>query len=376
MSVTRTKRVAAGASVAAVVLLAACGGSPANAREDGATTAVTIGPENVFVVASDTLSSGPAVSGTLEPEREATVRAQVSGAVLSVSVDQGTHVRAGDLLAQLDDRTLRDAWLSVKSNLTTAQLTAERAQRDLERSERLSAAGAIADRDLEQAKWNNTSAQSQLADAQSRLTLAKKQLDDARITAPFTGIISTRSVAAGDVAQPGTALFTLVDPSSMQYQATVTAQQLGQVRLGAPVTFAVTGYPGKRFDGKVTRISPTADQATGQVRVIVSVPNGGGALVGGLFADGRIQSERRVGITAPFTAVDLRGLRPMVLRLKNGKSEHVEVTLGVRDEDHERFEIVQGVSPGDTLLIGAAQGISPGTAVRVGSPSDRPATKS
>jgi RND family efflux transporter MFP subunit len=335
-----------------------------------------VGAENVAVVAAETLATGPAVSGTLAAEREATLRAQMSGAVLAVHADQGSHVAAGTLLASLDDRTQRDAFLSARSGLTTAQTTADRAKRDLERAERLSAAGAIADRDVEQARWNNTSAQSQLADAQSRLTLAQKQLNDAQVRAPFSGVVSQRQVSEGDVVQPGTALFTVVDPSSMRYEAAVPAQQLGMLRPGAPVAFSVSGYPGRKFEGKVTRINPTADPATGQVRIVVSVPNASGSLVGGLFASGRVSSERRSGLTAPFAAVDLRGLKPTVLRLKGGKVERVEVSLGLRDEERERFEIVQGVSAGDTLLTGAAQGITPGSTVRIGGPSDRPAAKS
>ena len=359
-----------------VSALAACSRPAADAKEESTPGAVAISAENVTVVTRDTLATGPAVSGTLQPEREATIRAQIAGPVLSVHADQGSRVAAGTLLATLDDRTQRDAFLSARSAVTTAQQAADKAKRDLERAERLSAAGAIADRDLEQARWNSTSAQSQLADAQSRLTLALKQLNDAQVHAPFSGVVSQRSISEGDVVQPGTALFTVVDPSSMRVEASVPAQQLGMLRLGAPVAFMVSGYPGRHFEGRVTRINPTADPATGQVRIMVSVPNASGSLVGGLFTDGRVAAERRMGLTAPFTAVDQRGLKPAVLRLRNGKVERVDVALGVRDEERERFEIVQGVSAGDTLLIGAAQGISPGTTVRIGAPSDRPATKS
>ena len=161
----------------------------------------------------------------------------------------------------------------------------------------------------------------------------------------------------------------------MRFEASVPAAQLSQVKLGAPVTFTVSGYPDRRFSGRVARINPTVDQGTGQVRIVVSVPNVSSVLVGGLFADGRIAAESRTGLTAPYSAVDLRGLKPTVLRLKGGVAERVEVTLGVRDEDQERYEIVTGVAAGDTLLTGAAQGITPGTAVRVSTPSDSPPAK-
>lgn len=354
------------------VTAAGCRRSEADAMTEDAAGAVTIGRENIATVRRESLSSGPAISGTLTPEREATIRAQVGGSVLAVLVDEGTPVTAGAVLARIDDRTLRDAFLSARSAKTTAETSAERARHDLERSERLAAAGAIADRDLEQARLTNTAAQSQLADAAARLTMAQKQLDDAQVRAPFAGVVSTRTVSEGDIVQPGTALFSVVDPRSMRYEASVPAPQLQEVSIGAPVTFAVSGYPEKHFQGKVTRISPTADASTGQVRIVVSVPNEKNSLVGGLFADGRVASEQREGLTVPFTAVDLRGVKPRVLRLKGGLAERVEVELGVRDEERERFEIVSGLAAGDTLLIGAAQGITPGTPVRVSVPADQP----
>jgi membrane fusion protein, multidrug efflux system len=364
-----------GLLLVAGLVLGACKGKEAESATAATAPSVAIGAENVAIVAKGDISSGPAISGSLAPEREAAVRAQVPGAVLKVNVDQGSRVTAGALLAQIDDRTMRDAMLSARSGFNTAQNALERAKRDLERSERLAQAGAIPDRDLEQARLANTAAVSQVADAQARLTMAQKQVEDAQVRAPFTGAVSIRSVSEGDVVSPGTALFTIVDPTSMRFEASVQAAQLAQVKVGAPVSFSVSGYPDKRFTGRVARISPTVDQGTGQVRIVVSVPNASSHLVAGLFADGRVASERRSGLTAPYSAVDLRGLKPTVLRLKGGVAERIEVVLGVRDEDLERYEIVSGVVAGDTLLIGAAQGITPGTAVRVSVPSDQPPAK-
>ena len=363
------------AAAVAVIALAACNGKEAESATPDTPNAVAVGAENIAVVTEGDLSSGPAISGALAPEREATVRAQVPGAVMKVNVDQGVRVAKGTSLAQIDDRTLRDAFLSARSGFNTAQNAAERSKRDLERSERLAQAGAIAERDLEQARLANAGATSQLADAQARLTMAQKQLDDAQIRAPFAGVVSIRSVSEGDVVSPGTALFTIVDPASMRFEASVPAAQLSQVKTGAPVSFMVSGYPDRRFTGRVSRINPTVDASTGQVKIVVAVPNQSSNLVAGLFADGRIASERRKGLITPYSAVDLRGLKPTVLRLKGGVAERVEVTLGVRDEDQERYEILTGVAAGDTLLIGAAQGITPGTVVRVSVPSDQPPAK-
>ena len=362
-------------ALAAVLSVSACTAKEADsAAANREASAVSIGAENITVVTTGELASGPAISGALAPDREATLRAQIPGAVLKVNVDQGSRVARGQVLAQIDDRTLRDAFLSARSGFTTAENAAERSKRDLERSERLAQAGAIAERDLEQARLANTGAQSQLADAQARLTLAQKQLDDAQVRAPFGGVVGMRSVSEGDVVQPGTALFSVVDPGSMRLEASVPAAALSQVKVGSAVSFTVNGYPGRRFHGKVSRVSPSVEQGTGQVRIVVTVPNTG-ALVAGLFADGRVASEQRTGLTAPYSAVDLRGLRPTVMRLKGGVAERVEVEIGVRDDEVERYELLSGVGEGDTLLVGAAQGITPGTHVKVSVPSDQPPSK-
>jgi multidrug efflux pump subunit AcrA (membrane-fusion protein) len=159
----------------------------------------------------------------------------------------------------------------------------------------------------------------------------------------------------------------------MQLTGSVPADQLGQVRVGAAVRFTVTGYPGRDFTGRITRVSPVADPTTRQVQVIASVPNAGNRLVGGLFAEGRVASETRDALVVPADAVDQRGVRPQVVRVRGGRAEPVPVELGLRDDATERLEVRGAVAAGDTLLRGAAQGLTAGTPVRVSAPNDQAA---
>jgi RND family efflux transporter MFP subunit len=178
-------------------------------------------------------------------------------------------------------------------------------------------------------------------------------------------------VSAGDVVQPGAAIYTVVDPSSMRLEAAVPAEQLGAVKLGAPVSFTVNGYPDKSFSGRVTRINPTADAVTRQVQILVSIPNTGNRLVAGLFAEGRVASETHEGLVVPATAVDERGVRPTVVRIKGGRVQRVEVEIGLRDAATETVEVIGGLAPNDTVLLGAAQSLEVNTPVRVQTVSDR-----
>lgn len=369
VSAVRGVTLLAMAAMAAVA--AACARSDAAADSANAETAVLVGPENIVVVAAREVRTGPTLSGSISAEREATVRAELPAAVVQTYAEAGQRVSAGTLIARLDDTALRDQVLSGRAAVATAQNGYDIARRELERAEALVKAGAIAERDLERARNGALAAQTQLANAQAMYSNAQKQASKALVTAPFSGVISARQANAGDVVSPGTALFTIVDPSTMRLEAAVPAQALAEVRVGLPVEFTVAGYETRRFTGRVTRVNPTADPTTGQVRIIATIPNAGAALVGGLFAEGRVASETRTAPVVPASAVDERGVRPSVMRIRNGKVEKVEVAIGLREAQTEMLEVREGLTPGDTVLLGTARGLSAGTPVKVSAPADR-----
>lgn len=352
----------------AVLGVTACGRKAADAAP--ADTGVTIGPENIAVVQVRQIQTGPDISGSLEPDEQAVVRAEITGAVLETYAEAGQPVRKGALLARIDDTALRDQALSAKSAVATAQNANEIAQRNLQRSEALIKVGAIADRDLENARNAAMAAQTQLDNATAMYANAQKTLDKTRVTAPFDGIVSARSVTGGDYVSPGGAMFSLVNPATMRLDASVPANAMTEVKIGMPVAFEVTGYPGRSFTGHITRINPTADPTTRQVGILARIPNAGNALVGGLFAEGRVATQTRTSAVIPSSAVDEHGIRPTVMALRQGKVTKVEVELGIRDNVAETVEIRSGLVAGDTILVGAARGMSPGTPVTVSAPAD------
>ena len=374
MRLKRSRRIAPATIIVALSVLSTSACKKGTAEADAASAAgapMTIGTENIAIVTVGEVMSGPTLSGAIMPERSGTVRAQIGGSVLQTYAEPGQRVGAGQLLAQIDASGLQDAFLSARSAVTSANNNADVAARELARSQKLFAAGAIAERDLEQSRRASIAANAGLADARSRLANAQRQLSNTRVVSPISGIVSEKPVSAGDVVSPGSALFTVVDPSSMRLEASIPADQLASVRVGVPVTFTVNGYPGRTLTGKVTRVNPTADPATRQVRIIASIPNSNGALVGGLFATGRLAAEMKTALIAPTSAIDTRSTEPTVMRVRQSKVERVPVQLGLRDEGAEKVEIKSGVQAGDTLLLGAAQGISAGTIVRVSVPADK-----
>jgi RND family efflux transporter MFP subunit len=325
---------------------------------------VLIGRENIAVAKLVELRSGPPISGSLEAKTEARVRAELAGQVNRTFVDEGQRVRRGVLLARLDDSAVRDAYLSAKSAVRSAESALQIAQRNVERSTRLARAGALPERDLESAQQTATNAEGALADARARLALAEKQLGNTMVRAPISGAVSKREVDPGDVVQEGAELFTIVDLSSLRLEATVPVGEIDRLKVGAPVEFNVSGYD-RGFSGRIERINPAVDPATRQVRIYVVIPNVEQSLVAGLYAEGRVATDARRAVAVPTSAVDHRGTAPVIHRLKGGKVQVVPVRVGVRDEATELVEIHSGITPGDTVLLGSAQGVTEGAAVRI-----------
>jgi len=327
--------------------------------------AVQLGPENVVVVKAGQVRGGPVISGTLAPVRNAQIRAQVGGSVLEISADQGQRVTAGQTLAKIDAAGLHDAFVSARAAVDAAQTAADYATRQVQRYDTLFTAGAVSDRDRETVVQANAQAQAALTDSKARLVSAGKQLDYTAVRAPFGGVVAARGVSDGDVVQPGTLLYSVVDPSVLQLQAAVPAEQLGAVRVGQPVAFSLNGYGDRPFIGTVTRINPVADPSTRQVQIYTTIQNPNNSLVAGLFATGRVVTDSARGLVAPSEAIDTRNLRPAVERLRHGQVERVDVQLGLRDAQANQVQITAGVAAGDTLLLGSAQAITIGTHVRV-----------
>jgi membrane fusion protein (multidrug efflux system) len=353
--------------VSLLAAAAACGGSkaPEATAAQVAPPALNLSAENVATASLGDLNAGPSISGQLAPAREATVRAQVGGSIVSLTVDKGQAVRAGQVIARITARDLDMAMSSAGTAVKSAETSLDVAKSEQARTASLVKGGALAARDLEQANNMVSAAEAQVAAAKARQRSVWQALDDTNVKAPFAGVVSDRPAHQGDVVSPGTPILTIIDPSSMRLEANVRADEISQVKPGLAVPFRVRGYPEQVFTGRVDRLSPTADPVTRQVTIFVQIPNSTGKLIAGLFAEGRVNAESRKAITIPASAVDETGATPTVTRINGGKAERVNVTLGVRQTDTETIEITSGLAAGDVVILGSSKAVTPGTAVNV-----------
>lgn len=351
------------------VLATACGGGEAPpVAVDNAPAVVQLAPENVATAVIADLTSGPFVSGQLTPSREATVRAQTGGSLVSLTVDRGRTVSAGQVIGRIAARDLDDARTSAQAAVKAAENALTVARSEAARTEALVKGGALAARDLEQARNMVAGAEAQLAAAKAREKSSAQALDDTNVRAPISGIVSNRPANAGDIVSPGTPLVTIIDPSSMRLEAAVSSDQIALVKPGAKVQFRVRGLSSDVFTGTIDRLSPSADPVTRQVTIFVTLPNIGGKLIAGLFAEGRVDAQTRRGVIVPLGAVDESGPTALVTRIRDGKAERVPVTLGLRQSEAELVEVLSGIAEGDVVILGAARTLAPGTPVRVVGP--------
>ena len=228
-----------------------------------------LSPEDLRTVSASDQASGPVITGTLQPERRADLRAEISAVVLQVLKDNGEPVRAGDLLVRLDDTAIRDSLTSADEAVRASSQAFEQAERQVQRLKTLQAQGMTSMQALEDAEVRRNNAQSDLVAARARGVSARQQLRRTEVRAPFAGVVSERKVSAGDTAQVGKELVKVIDLGSLRFEGLVSADRMHELQAGQEVELRVNGFPEVEFAGRVRRIDATANATTRQVEVIV-----------------------------------------------------------------------------------------------------------
>ncbi len=339
------------------ISLAACKKGPE--KSDSGASAATlatqrpllISPEDLITVSSNALASGPSITGSVQPERRADLRAEVSAVVLQVLKENGDSVRRGDLLVRLDDTAIRDSLTSAEAATRAASQAYEQAERQFARMTTLRTSGMASAQALEDAEIRRNNAQSDLAAAKTRAAQARQQLQRTEARAPFDGIVSDRKVSAGDTAQPGKELVKVIDPRSMRFEGLVSADHIGAIKAGQPVVFRVNGYADQDFIGKIRRVNPAANATTRQVEVLVDFtdPKQQPALAG-LYAEGRVETSSTLGLTIAASALVRDGDKAFAWRLRDDALKKVSLVIGERDPRSGDFLVKSGLAQGDTLL--------------------------
>jgi membrane fusion protein, multidrug efflux system len=348
----------------ATVTASAAGGTPPGAT---AQPSLLVSAEDLIVVRSSALSSGPAITGSVQPERRADLQAEVSAVVLKVLKENGDSVRRGDLLVRLDDTAIRDTLTAAEAAQHAAEHALEQGERQFQRMSTLRQTGVVTIEQLEDAETKRNTEQSDLEAARTRVVTARQQLDRTQVRAPFDGIVSERKVSAGDTAQLGKELLKVIDPHSLRFEGLVSADSIGEVKVGQRVMFRVHGFADHEFLGTITKINPAANATTRQVEVLVSFDDQTQRPeVSGLYAEGRVATRSTTALTIPATALVRDGDQAYAWRLGNGVLHKVSINVGDRDPRSGEFALAGGLAEGDRLLRYPTSTLRDGQAVELG----------
>jgi RND family efflux transporter MFP subunit len=386
-----------------LTLVPACSTSNSqNARQAQAASAPAPVAVDVAKVETRELQRSVEAVGTLDPNEEVTVSNQVEGTVEKLFVDLGDAVRAGQVIAQLDTRELElnvhQQEAALQQELARVGLTDENATFDegatsqvrqaeaafadakirLERTRKLAESGVIPQQqlDAQQAQYDGAEAalrssretvrniRASIAARKAALALAQKKLADAKISAPLAGFIKDRPASVGQFLKANSAVVTIVQNSPLKLHADVPETAVAYVRAGRPLEFRVDAFPGRTFDGKITRLSPSVDQQSRTLKLEAIVNNSDGLLKPGFFARVNIQTDRKdKALIVPAEAlVTVSGIEKVFV-IENGKAAERIVRSGVRLNNS--VEIVEGLNEGNLVARSNLESLQQGREVSV-----------
>jgi membrane fusion protein, multidrug efflux system len=333
--------------------------------------------------------SGYEATGTVRARTSAGISSRIMGYVQQVSVQAGDRVRQGQLLITIDSSDLEpnvrraeagrteaqsafpeadSAVAAAKANLDLAQTTFKRIenlasknsisrQEFDEASARLKAAQA----NYEMARARRTQLDSKLAQADQEVRSASVMRDYARITAPFAGVVTAKSVEPGNLATPGAPLLTIEKEDGFRLEASVDESRLASVKAGQSVRISIDSI-GEDLAARVGEVVPSVDPGSRTYIVKIDLP-ANPKMRSGMFGRALFQTGSRSAVTAPASALVERGQLQAVYVLEDGRARTRLVTVGARSKD--AVEILSGLSAGESLVAVIPPGLQDGARLEV-----------
>src|SRR5215212_5851803 len=402
--------------VVAAVVFAACGGSRANVRKEE--TPATTTPSVVTVTTATAIQRDLPrffeASGSLAGDQQTDVAPQTAGKVVAVGVEIGSPVKRGQMLVRLDDAELKlrveqastqvdQAKAAVRqaeekiglrpgqtfdpnrvAEVAAARVTLELAEKNLRRAEKLIESGDVsrsfydeqrARRDqlkeqydvaLAQARQNYAAvdvARTNVANAQSQLALARKNLSYANIPSPIDGFVSERTADLGEYVSPQQKVATIVRTNPLRIRIDIPEQAIPEVRVGQSVSISTSAWPDKNFAGRVARIAPNVSATSRTLTVEAEIENSSGALKPGQFATVRLLQERAApAVLVPARAVVNEAGVNRVYVIKNGHAEQRLVQTGQTEGD--LIEIKNGIAADEQVATSNVEQLTDGITIK------------
>lgn len=348
-------------------LLAGC--SQQKGEEKAVTAKPPVAVETATVQPTE-LVEGIEVTGSLAPKFAAEVKSQIPGLIREVYVTEWVRVKQGTPLARIDVsesearvKQSEAALAGAKADLAQAQVVANRAERELNRARELKDSGLATRQGVDDAESDAAATAARIGAAQARIRAVEEELRQAQIhshkgeiNAPMAGVVALRDVNVGDLASDaGSAksLFRIVDNRILNLTVTVPSSSSAKVKVGQTLEFTVDAQPGTVFSGTIKFINPELNSLDRSLKVVAEIDNAQELLKGGLFAKGRIITDRRAGALlverSALNGWNMASGKAGLFVLNGNQARLRPVETGSVNGD--RVEIRQGLSAGDRYVI-------------------------
>jgi membrane fusion protein, multidrug efflux system len=369
-----------------------CGSSTEATSSNGAATQATAARPveertvPVVPVVSRSFERILSLPGDLVAFQDVSVHARVQGFIQTITVDRGSVVRRGTVLARIDAPELKAQLSEAEARVQTAEAQLVEAQAALtsERStfDRLKQAsatpGVVAGNDVEVAQQKVEAAKARV-DASTRNVEAMRQAARSardveaylQVTAPFDGVVTERAAHIGSLVGPSSSpIVRMQQVSRLRLVAAIPEAYVAGVGLGQPIEFTVATFPGQTFTAKLARLARALDPKTRTMAVELDVNNAAGRLAPGMFA-AILWPARRAGASlfVPRSAVAMTTERTFVVRVRDGVAEWVDVERGATMDD--LVEVFGNLTAGEQVAVRATDELRAGTRVRAAQPASK-----
>ena len=319
---------------------------------------------SVEKVLSHRITSSVSATGTVSAWQEATIGAEESGLRLTdVLVKEGDHVKAGDVVARLDDSLLKAQLAEQKAAVAQAQATLDSAQSAAARADKLLASNAVSAETAEDKATAVKTGKAGVDQAEAAAERLQAQLDRTTIRAPFDGIVSSKPAVAGSIVQAGTELMKIIRDGRLEVGVLVPEKDLAGISVGQAAN--IVDASGRAFSGSVSSIAETVNATTRLATVYVAVGEGSG-LKPGMFARVTIETAASRQLTVAETALIWHDGKPAVFVI-DGESKVSAHPVATGTRQNGRVAIESGLSEGDQVVVAGAGFLNDGNLVRVAS---------
>jgi membrane fusion protein (multidrug efflux system) len=308
-----------------------------------------LGPVEVTTALAVVKPLGLAIEavGTARANEAAEVTSKTSNIVTAIRFTEGSQVKAGDVLVELDSAEAR-------ASLAEAEAALADSERQYARSRDLAASQALSASALDQLE-------AQLKANRARVEAARARLADTTIRAGFSGRTGFRRVSVGTVVNPGTVITTLDDTSVIKLDFTIPETYLFAVRKGLPIKASSTGVRGRTFEGAITNFDSRIDPVTRSIVVRAEIPNPDGALRPGMFMTVTLQGDVTPALVVPEASIVPEQGRTYVFVVEGRTAHRREVTIGRRQPGE--VEILSGLQEGERVVVDGTQNLQNGSPV-------------